>query len=83
MAVAMEIGSARGGARDGAAMRCSLCGEPNECARAAAACAGSGADEPCWCFGRTFPPALLARATAADGGRACVCRRCLAATEGR
>ncbi|MBK7949877.1 MAG: cysteine-rich CWC family protein [Deltaproteobacteria bacterium] len=64
-------------------MRCVLCGAPNDCAQAAKgdATAGSGPAEPCWCVGRSFPSALLARATAADGGAACVCRRCLAEAE--
>jgi hypothetical protein len=87
-------------AKSGTGMRCVLCGEPNDCARAAALGASAGrmegavggsagattgaasvgaAEEPCWCVGRTFPPALLERATAVDGGAACVCRRCLAA----
>lgn len=80
----MAIGPARGGASDGAGMRCTLCGEPNDCAQAAVAARGKGearAAEPCWCVGRAFPRALLERAAAVDGGAACICRRCLAAAE--
>lgn len=32
---------------------------------------------PCWCVGKTFPPALLAKATALDQGAGCICRGCL------
>ncbi|MFO0691117.1 MAG: cysteine-rich CWC family protein [Myxococcota bacterium] len=64
------------GARDGAGLRCALCGAPNDCGLA-----GGETGAPCWCVGRTFPAALLERARAVDGGAACVCRVCLAAAE--
>ncbi len=63
------------------AARCSLCGAPNECALARDEADGEGA--PCWCVERLFPDALLARARARDGGKACICRRCLDAAAAR
>lgn len=83
MAIATENGPAP--VREGDALRCPICGEPNACALAAARGEGGAAQTvaPCWCVGRSFAPALLARATARDGGRACVCRRCLEAAGGR
>ena len=53
--------------------RCALCGEPNDCALARAATDGT---ERCWCVDVDFPAELRERATAADGGASCICRRC-------
>jgi hypothetical protein len=51
---------------------CPLCRRPNGCAVAA----GAAAATPCWCVGARLDAAALARATAADGGSACVCAAC-------
>ncbi|HPG28429.1 MAG TPA: cysteine-rich CWC family protein [Myxococcota bacterium] len=64
--------------------RCPLCGEPNACAIAAVGGSGASAargssGEPCWCVDARFPESLVQRATAVDGGRRCICRRCLEA----
>jgi len=85
IAIATGDGAAPDDARPDDGCRCPTCGEPNACALAAAGVEGAAAraGEPCWCVGLAFPPALLARATARDGGRACVCRRCLEAAEER
>jgi len=55
--------------------RCVLCGRPNDCALARD---GTPADGPCWCVDESFPPPLLDRAQAKDGGASCICRDCLA-----
>ncbi len=57
---------------------CSLCGAPNDCALAREGADGDG--PPCWCVDRLFPESLLARARVLDGGKACICRRCLEAS---
>lgn len=54
---------------------CPACGGPNECAPAQS---GSFAAE-CWCSAVTIDPAALARLPDEERGRACLCRRCLAA----
>jgi hypothetical protein len=63
------------GERTGA--RCSLCGGPNECARALGNPRAPDSGERCWCFERRFPTSLLVRASERDGGAACICQRCL------
>lgn len=56
--------------------RCPLCGEPNACVMASP---DADPEEKCWCVDRTFPALLTDRATALDGGAACVCAACLEA----
>jgi hypothetical protein len=51
---------------------CPLCHRSNACAMAAGIVAGT----PCWCVGARLDQATLARASAADGGAACVCAAC-------
>ena len=58
---------------------CPLCRRPNGCAMAAAD-GGSDAASPCWCVAAAIDPATLARASALDGGMACVCAACAAGT---
>ena len=52
--------------------RCSLCGEPNQCALAA----DPGATE-CWCKTEIFPHGLLERVPENAVRRVCICQRCV------
>lgn len=52
--------------------QCPLCGESNQCARAA-----DPEATDCWCKAETFPQDLLARVPAAAVRRACICQRCV------
>jgi hypothetical protein len=69
------------GAQPGAAIAsvCPLCRRANGCAMAASD-GGGDAASPCWCVAAAIDPATLARASAHDGGRSCVCAACAAAT---
>jgi hypothetical protein len=58
---------------------CPLCRRANGCAMAGSD-EGGDAASPCWCVAAAIDPATLARASALDGGRACVCAACAAAT---
>jgi hypothetical protein len=59
------------------AVTCPLCGEPNDCQLATT----DSYKGPCWCVRETFPPDLLARVPEAARRVACVCRRCVVATQ--
>jgi len=59
----------------GTASLCPLCRRANGCALAAAA-GGQAVATPCWCVTAAMAPAALARASAIDGGAACVCAAC-------
>ncbi|MEZ4332303.1 MAG: cysteine-rich CWC family protein [Myxococcota bacterium] len=74
---ARTASGSKGGAAAGA--RCPLCGGANDCARSARSAGPPAEAAPCWCVERRFPPSLLERARARDGGAACVCRACLEA----
>jgi len=52
--------------------RCPLCGESNQCARAA-----DPDSTRCWCGPEKFPRDLLDRLPESAVGRACVCQQCL------
>ncbi|MEI7821487.1 MAG: cysteine-rich CWC family protein [Verrucomicrobiota bacterium] len=54
--------------------KCPLCGQPNDCARAAQ----QDCKSACWCVKETFPPELLARVPEQARGCACICKQCLA-----
>ena len=54
--------------------RCPLCGQPNDCARAAQ----PDSKGACWCVKETFPPELCARVPEKARRCACICQRCLA-----
>jgi hypothetical protein len=59
---------------------CPLCRGSNACVMAAADAAGdSNGATPCWCVAAVIAPAALARASALDGGAACLCAACAAA----
>ena len=53
--------------------RCPLCGESNQCARAA-----DPEATDCWCKSEAFPQDLLSRVPSAAVRRACICQRCVA-----
>lgn len=58
------------------ALRCPLCGGPNECA-----VAQSGrCDAPCWCADIAIDPKALAAIPEAERNMACLCPRCAATT---
>ena len=53
---------------------CPICGRPNHCGEAEAG-------EPkgsCWCYGKHFPPELLARVPSSYRRSPCICPDCLA-----
>ena len=54
--------------------RCPLCGQPNDCARAAQ----PDSKGACWCVKETFPPELCARVPEKARRCACICQPCLA-----
>ena len=56
---------------------CPLCGAPNECAPALT----GSFDTPCWCTEVRIDRAALARLPEHERNRACLCRRCAAASE--
>ncbi|HEY9101819.1 cysteine-rich CWC family protein [Chitinimonas sp.] len=56
------------------ALRCPLCGGPNDCAPAAC----GSFDLPCWCREARIDPAVPARIPPAQRGQTCVCPRCAA-----
>jgi hypothetical protein len=54
---------------------CPLCGQPNQCAMAAAKHSGQ-AVSPCWCVQVSFSADLLARVPEAAQNKACICETC-------
>jgi cysteine-rich CWC protein len=60
-----------GAAVPGAAGRCPLCGQANDCAMA------PGEGGRCWCLDAVFDAALLASVPASSAAIACVCAACV------
>lgn len=53
---------------------CPLCGKGNECAALK-----EENPQHCWCFHAAIPKELLARISAENRGKACVCEACVQA----
>ena len=52
--------------------RCPLCGQPNQCTEADPATAGS----ECWCFSTPISAEALARLSAEQIDKSCLCPNC-------
>ncbi|WP_374592391.1 cysteine-rich CWC family protein [Aquabacterium sp.] len=55
---------------------CPICGQPNQCARAAQPDHSAEPDGACWCQAVQFAPDALSRVPTAQRGLSCICARC-------
>jgi hypothetical protein len=51
---------------------CPICGEPNQCNRAA-----GKENYSCWCVNEKFPPLLFTLVPKEKIKKACICKKCL------
>jgi len=63
------------------ALKCPICGEPNQCAQEIFQATGKP-PETCWCMGATFSAELLDRVPEEAQNKACICEKCVSSSIG-